>query len=157
MYTEDTNERPFMSFMEAQHIMRLKEDCLDAYIAALGELILELRRESQAIFVLVDGLDFFDSEWNDEVLQFIRGLNKVIKKARKQACAGEVGGPVKVLLTTSTQSRCLRWRLSLPLCSKYLRALLVNGIALRSLRKTRRVTPLMAGAKGRQCQSQVNT
>jgi hypothetical protein len=106
MYTEDTNERPFMSFMEAQHVMRLKEDYLDAYIAALGELILELRRESQAIFVLVDGVDFFDSEWNDEVLRFIRGLYKVIKKARKQACAGEVGGPVKVLLTTSTQSRC---------------------------------------------------
>jgi hypothetical protein len=105
-HVKDTNERPLMSFLEAQHIMRMKEDNLDAYIVALGQLILELRQESKAIFILVDGIDFFDTKWKDEVLKFIRGLNKVIRKAGKRACAGAVGGPVKVLLTASTQSRC---------------------------------------------------
>jgi hypothetical protein len=107
-HVEDTEKHPLMTFLEAQYIMRMKEkeDSLDAYITAIIQLIFELRPTSKAIFVLIDGVDFLDSDWTDEILEFIHRLDIMVRKARKRTRAGAIGGPVKVLLTASTRSRC---------------------------------------------------
>jgi len=104
--SENTNERRLMGFLEAQYVMRMEQDSLEAYITAISQLTNELRRDSKAVFILVDGADFFDSEWKDDMVEFILALEKVVRKARKRTRAGAVGGPVKVLLTASTRSRC---------------------------------------------------
>ena len=105
-HPENASESPMMNFLEAQHIMRMKEYSIEAYLTAIRELILKLRQHLKAVFVLIDGIDFFDGEWNDEVLEFIDGIGKVVSKARKR-----VGGPVKVLLTASpSRSRCFTAR-----------------------------------------------
>jgi len=88
---ENTNERRLMEFLEAQYVMHMKQDSLEAYTTAISQLIHQLRRDSKAVFILVDGVDFFYSEWKDDMVEFILALEKVVRKARKRTRAGAVG------------------------------------------------------------------
>jgi hypothetical protein len=97
----DGKGRSPLSLLVNDQILGMKDGDLSAYMAVISALVLELQVHFKAIFILVDGIDFFHSDWEDEVQEVLQGLSKVAF-----ARQGPIGGPLKVLFTASTQSRC---------------------------------------------------
>lgn len=97
----DGKGRSPSSLLLNDQIMGMKDGNLSAYMAVISALVLELQVHLKAIFILVDGIDFFHSDWEDEVQEVIQGLSRVAFQRR-----GLIGGPLKVLFTASTPSHC---------------------------------------------------
>jgi hypothetical protein len=97
----DGKRRSPLSLLVDDQIMGMKDGDLSAYMAVISALILELQVHLKVILILVDGIDFFRSDWEDEVQEVIQGLSRVAFQRQ-----GLIGGPLKVLFTASTRSHC---------------------------------------------------
>jgi hypothetical protein len=103
--SEDANGNPLLSFLGLQDVQNMQADDYDTYLSGIAQLLRNIRRRYSAIFILVDSVDFYDDEYEEEILQFISKIKKLIKvfnKRQKQ----ENGGVLKLLMTASSQSSC---------------------------------------------------
>ncbi|KAH6288687.1 hypothetical protein HBI39_215080 [Parastagonospora nodorum] len=103
--SEDANGNPLLSFLGVQDVQNMQADDYDTYLSGLAQLLRNIRRRYNAIFILIDSVDFYDDEYEEEILQFISKIKRLIKvfnKRQKQ----ENGGVLKLLMTASSQSSC---------------------------------------------------
>ena len=95
--------RPILSFLGHEERRQLNvQDCV-AYTKVLTQLLRELRKKYDAIFILIDGVDFYDSDFEDEIDDFVKSMRKLVKSLNKPD-AEALGGVLRVLLTTATRS-----------------------------------------------------
>ncbi|KAH4016382.1 hypothetical protein HBI81_195060 [Parastagonospora nodorum] len=102
---KDANGNPLLSFLGVQDVQNMQADDYDTYLSGLAQLLRNIRRRYSAIFILIDSVDFYDDEYEEEILQFISKIKRLIKvfnKRQKQ----ENGGVLKLLMTASSQSSC---------------------------------------------------
>ena len=74
---------PILSFLGHEERAQLKEqDCL-TYTGVLALLLQELRKEYSAIFILIDGVDFYDSEFEEDIDDFVEGMRQLVERLNK--------------------------------------------------------------------------
>ncbi|KAI4639382.1 hypothetical protein J4E93_009210 [Alternaria ventricosa] len=101
-YTGEKGQ-PILSFLGHEERMQLNEQDCVAYTKVLTQLLRELRKKYDAIFILIDGVDFYDSDFEEEIDDFVKSMKKLIKSLNKPDDEA-LGGVVRVLLTTATWS-----------------------------------------------------
>jgi len=95
--------RPILSFLGHKEKAQLDELDCETYTNVLTQLLRELRKEYNAIFILIDGIDFYDSDFEEEVDDIVKSMRKLVKSLNK-ADDEALGGVLRVLLTTATWS-----------------------------------------------------
>ncbi|KAI4657106.1 uncharacterized protein J4E79_007722 [Alternaria viburni] len=96
---------PILSFLGHEERAQLKEQDCVTYTRVLAQLLQELRKEYSAIFILIDGLDLYDSGFEEGMDDFVEGMKQLVKFCNKPDDKTP-GGVLRVLLTTATSSRC---------------------------------------------------
>ena len=96
---------PILSFLGHEERAQLKEQDCVTYTGVLAQLLQELRKEYSAIFILIDGLDLYDSGFEEGMDDFVEGMKQLVKFCNKPDDKTP-GGVLRVLLTTATSSRC---------------------------------------------------
>lgn len=71
---------------------------------AITRLILALSHRYSAIFVMIDSVDFYDRNWENEIEQFIDLWKKTIRKVNRRKKKSDVTGVLKVLITASSRA-----------------------------------------------------
>ncbi|KAI4619219.1 uncharacterized protein J4E87_007807 [Alternaria ethzedia] len=100
----DEEGLPLLSFLGHDDVANMEDMCLETYQNAVVQLLRELRREHKAIFILIDAVDFYDSDWGDEMDDFMKNMRKLVRSSNK-AADGTSGGVLRVLVTASTWSK----------------------------------------------------
>jgi hypothetical protein len=95
--------RPLLSFLGHDEKAQMKELDTEAYTGALAHLLRDLRKQYSAMFLLIDAVEFYDSEWEDEMDDFVKSMRKLVKSFNKPD-DGTSGGVLRVLLTASSWS-----------------------------------------------------
>jgi hypothetical protein len=88
---------PFLS-LKPDEVKKLKGGSFSAYIKLIGNLIKSLRGHHSAIFVIIDGIDYYDLNWEKEVKYIVRTL------LRLAAADVESSGVLKVLFAATTHT-----------------------------------------------------
>jgi len=96
--------RPILSFLRHEERAQMKQNDCATYTKVLAQLLRELRKEYSAIFILIDGIDFYDSRFGEEIDDFVKSMRKLVKLFNKSDDEA-LGGVLRVLLTTATWSR----------------------------------------------------
>jgi hypothetical protein len=96
---------PVLSCLEAETVSDLHENTIAAYLTAVGHLLMVVRRQYDAVVILVDGIEYYEDKHSEEVAELIQSLMRLVRafnKARKD----EGTGTLKILFTVSTRTRC---------------------------------------------------
>jgi hypothetical protein len=96
--------RPLLSFLGLDDMAMMKDLCYDTYAKAVLQLLRGLRKAHNAIFILIDAVEFYDSEWEDEMDDFMKRMRKLTKWFNKPE-NGTSGGVLRVLVTASSWSK----------------------------------------------------
>ncbi|KAI4907047.1 hypothetical protein J4E90_009941 [Alternaria incomplexa] len=96
--------RPLLSFLGHDEKAQMKELDLETYTDALAHLLRDLRKDYSAMFILIDGIEYYDSKWEDEMDDFVKSIRKLGKSFNKPD-EETSGGVLRVLLTASSWSR----------------------------------------------------
>jgi hypothetical protein len=96
--------RPLLSFLGLDDMARMKDLCYDTYAKAVIRLLQGMRKAYSAIFILIDAVEFYDSEWEDEMDDFVKSMRKLIKWFNKPE-NGASGSVLRVLVTASSWSK----------------------------------------------------
>jgi len=101
----DEDKLPLLSFLGHDEVASMKELCCEMYTEAVIRLLRALRKVHKATFILIDAVDFYDSEWEDEMEKFVGSMRKLVRWFNKPN-NGRSGGVLRVLVTASTWSKC---------------------------------------------------
>ena len=101
----DANGSPLLSFLGVQDVQNMQADDYDTYLSSLAQLLRNIRRSYSAIFIMVDSVDFYDDEYEEEILQFISKIKRLIKVFNKKQKEDD-GAALKLLMTASSRSSC---------------------------------------------------
>lgn len=94
---------PFLSFLSQDKIAKLESGSFSASVDTIITLLSSLVSYYDSIFLIIDSLDYFDSEWETEAKRLTKGFTKLAKQVNERREKGtEVIGTLKVLLTVST-------------------------------------------------------
>jgi hypothetical protein len=100
----DGNALPPLSFLGRDDIANMKELCFETYTNVVTHLLRDLRKKNKAIFILIDAVEFYDEEWEDEMNAFLKSIRKLVRSFNKPD-ERTSGGVLRVLVTASTWSR----------------------------------------------------
>lgn len=94
---------PFLSFLSQDKIASLEGGSFATFIDTIAILLSSLVSHYDSIFLIIDGLDYFDSDWEIETKRLIKRFVKLVRQFNERRRKGtEVIGSLKVLLTVST-------------------------------------------------------
>ncbi|PSN71370.1 hypothetical protein BS50DRAFT_673933 [Corynespora cassiicola Philippines] len=97
-WDEGNSGLPMLS-LRPQLVEKLKRNSFPAYLELICQLISALRRHHSAIFVMIDGIDYYDNTtWRKQVRRILRKLSGLALGPVK----GDDVGAVKLLLTAGT-------------------------------------------------------
>ena len=97
-WDEGNSGLPMLS-LRPQLVEKLKRNSFPAYLELICQLISALRRHHSAIFVMIDGIDYYDNTtWRKQVRRILRKLSGLALGPVK----GDDAGAVKLLLTAGT-------------------------------------------------------
>jgi len=100
----DEKGLPLLSFLGHDDVANMEDLCFETYTKAVVRLLRELRKEYKAIFILIDAVDFYDSDREDEMDDFMKNMRKLVRSFNKVA-DGTSGGVLRVLVTASTWTK----------------------------------------------------
>jgi hypothetical protein len=84
----------------------LRKGSFRTYLNVIETLLVRIRGHYDAVFLLVDGIDFYD-RWDDEMKRLIKRSMRLIKDFTVKSKGGTAVGTLKVLLTAASHSSCL--------------------------------------------------
>ncbi|KAI9695093.1 MAG: hypothetical protein M1820_008918 [Bogoriella megaspora] len=93
-WMHDAYGLPYLSF-GAKKISRLTKGSFSAYLGVVTGLLSKLRKQHSPIFLIIDGLDWYDLTWGREVKRLIESLLRFMDSPSSD-------GVFKVLLGTAT-------------------------------------------------------
>jgi hypothetical protein len=104
--SDETDDDPPLSLLSMELVTRMCKNSHEAYMLALSQLLLRLGERYKAIFVMVDAVDFYDHEWKDELLDFIKTMKGLTRGFNKQRKKGGGVATFKLLVTVSSRTTC---------------------------------------------------
>lgn len=97
-WDEGNSGLPMLS-LRPKLVEKLKRNSLSAYLELICQLISALRRHHSAIFVMIDGIDYYDNtSWGEQVRRILRKLSGLALGPVE----GDDFGVVKLLLAAGT-------------------------------------------------------
>jgi hypothetical protein len=99
----EENERPLLPILGPEDIQNMQEVCYEPYAKAVTLLLRNLQKDYNAIFIMIDAVDFYDSEWHEEMAEFLRSMRKLAKEFNK---LDNGLGVLRVMMTASSWSTC---------------------------------------------------
>ena len=97
-------QQSLFSFLERQDKAKVEKPSFAIYKAELTKLMKDLRKQYSSMFVLIDAVDFYDLDWEDEMNDFVKSMRKLVKLF-DQPADGTPGSDLRILMTASTWSR----------------------------------------------------
>ena len=88
------NGYPYLS-LSPHDVSRLSQGIYSTYLRAVAGIVAKLLAQHKAIFIIIDGLDWYDSTWGREVGRLLKTLLNLVDSKR-------AAGVLKVLLTAAT-------------------------------------------------------
>lgn len=97
-------DSPYLAFISPADMSGLEDGNVSTYLRTLSKLVLVLLERYDSVFIMIDGLDYFDDGWPDEAKELITSMMRLVR-ATKTRQDHAVMGSLKVLITVSTQLR----------------------------------------------------
>lgn len=98
---------PLLSFLRHEDVQKMQKGSYRTYLKVLGTLLIRTKGCYDAIFVMIDGVEFFDRQWEEKM----KKMTKCVKSSVNAFNADDEGasrvGTLKVLLTAASYSSCL--------------------------------------------------
>ncbi|KAJ4359541.1 uncharacterized protein N0V89_000096 [Didymosphaeria variabile] len=95
-----------LSDLQQKDISKSQQDSFRAYLRVIGALLKALGGLHQAIFVLIDGYEYYDRRWESKMTHLIDIMTETVESFNKSREGGQVC-TLKVLFTAATYSRSL--------------------------------------------------
>ncbi|KAL5114049.1 hypothetical protein ACEQ8H_008063 [Pleosporales sp. CAS-2024a] len=102
--SEEEDANPLLSFLRYDHVQHMQANHYDAYLKTLARLLKTIAPQYSAIFILVDAIDFYDNEWEDEVVRFLNKVKRLVRVFNKRKKHKGSSGVLKMLMSASSQS-----------------------------------------------------
>ena len=90
---------PYLS-LDPNQVLKMGKHSFLAHLKVVVNVIAELRGNYNAIFVLLDGLDWYDWTWEREVRQLVERLLRLVRSR-------EGTGVIKIFMSAATRVNCM--------------------------------------------------
>ncbi|KAF2871439.1 hypothetical protein BDV95DRAFT_40888 [Massariosphaeria phaeospora] len=89
---------PFLP-LNPDDVKKLKSSSFSAYVKLIGKLIVAMKNHHSAIFIIIDGLDYYDLTWPREAKCMVKTLLKIATSAEETT-----GAVVKIMFAAGTHT-----------------------------------------------------
>lgn len=78
-WDHDSNGLPALSFLTPETIVKLQNGSFKTYLRVIRALLIAFAGSYDAIFVVLDGIEYYNRRWESEIRQVLRAMMKGIK------------------------------------------------------------------------------